>query len=97
MSDGWIHDALEMLRELGLIAHAKVTQSDKTEKPQILPTHPPDKISLAQVTKMTETPISDWMDSWEPAGSKSLKTFAKNVKANPPSALMAATFDTFMG
>ena len=79
---GWVHEAIELLRELGLVAFAKVAQSDKTEREQILPTLPADKMSHDQVTRLTNGPISDWLESWEPATSKNLKAYSVTLNAN---------------
>jgi membrane protein len=78
---GWVHEAIEFLRELGLVAHARVTQADKTERDQILPTQPAETISLGQLAKLRETPISDWLETWEPNSSKALKDHITKIKA----------------
>jgi hypothetical protein len=78
---GWVHEAIEFLRELGLVAHARVTQPDKTERDQILPTQPAETISLGQLAKLRETPISDWLETWEPNSSKALKDHINKIKA----------------
>lgn len=77
----WCYDAVSLLRELGLVAPAKVIQPDKTEAEHILPTHPPEKISFKELTHMTDAPVSEWLDTWEPLSSESLKTFKKTAKA----------------
>lgn len=77
----WCYDAVDLLRELGLVALAKVIQEDKTEVEQLLPTQPAEKISFKDLATMTDSPVADWLEAWEPNSSESLKAFKKNVKA----------------
>ena len=77
----WCYDAINLLRELGLIAPAKVIQADKTEAEQFLPTHPPEKISFKDLTNMTDAPVTEWLDAWEPMTSDSLKSFKRTAKS----------------
>jgi membrane protein len=77
----WCYDAVSLLRELGLVAPAKVIQADKTEAEHILPTHPPEKISFKDLTTMTDAPVSEWLETWEPLSSESLKSFKKVAKS----------------
>jgi hypothetical protein len=94
----WVFEAVELLRELGMIAHAKVIQPDKTEMDQILPTHPADKISMKDLTIMTETPVFDWLETWEPASSGSLQSFKKNaITAGHSHALRDTTMASIIG
>jgi membrane protein len=79
---GWVHESVELLRELGFVARAKVTQPDKTEREQVLPTHPADTITLKQISDLTDRPVSEWLDAWEPGMSKSLKVFLERVKSH---------------
>lgn len=94
----WVYEAIELLRELGFVAHAKVTTSDKLEVDQILPTHPADKISFKDLATKTENPVVEWLDAWEPASSKSIKAFKEKSLANPkPQSAMYGTFATILG
>ena len=93
---GWIHESVELLRELGLIARAKVIQSDKTEREQILPTHPADTITLKQLSELTDAPVSEWLEGWEPGHSKSLQVFLERVKSHSPKT-DSRTLDTLLG
>ncbi len=77
----WCYEAVDLLREVGLVAQAKVMQPDKTEMEQILPTQPAEKISFKDLANMTDLPVADWLDLWEPHSSESLKAFKKNIKA----------------
>ena len=93
---GWIHESVELLRELGLIARAKVIQSDKTEREQILPTHPADTITLKQLSELTDAPVSEWLEGWEPGHSKSLRVFLERVRSHSPKT-DSRTLDTLLG
>jgi membrane protein len=77
----WVNEAIEILRELGLIAYAKVVQPNNTELEQILPTKPAEKISLRELDDMTDAPLVSWLDSWPAAGSKSLKIYMERLKS----------------
>jgi membrane protein len=82
MPYGWIQEAVDLLLEIGLLARAKVSQPDKSEKEQLLPTHPAAKIQISEVAALTDSPIKNWLENWEPATSKSLKQFARNLDKN---------------
>jgi hypothetical protein len=73
---------VDLLLEIGLLARAKVSQPDKSEKEQLLPTHPAAKIQISEVAALTDSPIKNWLENWEPATSKSLKQFARNLDKN---------------
>jgi predicted transcriptional regulator len=75
----WVQESVDLLIEIGLLARAMVTQSDKTEREQLLPTHPADKIQLAEIGTLTQAPMKHWLENWEPATSKALKQFARNL------------------
>jgi membrane protein len=70
---GWVHESVAFLKELGLVANAQVMQDDKTTTDRILPTHPAESITLAQLADLSEAPISNWFETWEPTSSETLK------------------------
>lgn len=77
---GWVHESVEFLKETGLVANAQVMQSDKTMMDRLLPTHPAESITLSRVADLTEAPISNWFETWEPASSKFLKGYVTQIK-----------------
>lgn len=78
---GWVHESLEFLKAAGLVANAQVMQADKTAAERLLPIHPAESISLVQVSDLTNAPISDWFETWEPNTSKNLKEYIAYIKA----------------
>jgi hypothetical protein len=56
-------------------------QADKTAAERLLPIHPAESISLVQVSDLTNAPISDWFETWEPNTSKNLKEYIAYIKA----------------
>ena len=70
---GWVHESVAFLKELGLVANAQVMQDDKTTTDRILPTHPAESMTLAQLADLSEAPISNWFETWEPTSSETLK------------------------
>lgn len=78
---GWVHESVEFLKEAGLVASAQVIQLDKTTAEQILPTHPADAVSLSRVAELSEAPITNWFETWEPSASKSLKDYVTLIKS----------------
>jgi membrane protein len=77
---GWVHESVEFLKAAGLVANAQVMQADKTAAERLLPIHPAESISLAQVTDLTNAPISDWFETWEPSSFKNLKEYIAHIK-----------------
>jgi hypothetical protein len=78
---GWVHESVEFLKAAGLVANAQVMQADKTAAERLLPIHPAESISLVQVSDLTNAPISDWFETWEPNTSKNLKEYIAYIKA----------------
>jgi membrane protein len=88
---GWTQDAVELLLELGLLAKGKVVQPDQSEREIFLPTSPADKIQLTELNHLIDAPLQQWLESWEPATSKSLKRFARNLDNKAASAFEGVT------
>jgi len=77
---GWVHESVAFLRESGLVANAQVMQEDNTTTDRILPTHPAESISLAQLADLSDAPIAGWFETWEPTSSESLKRNIAYIK-----------------
>jgi membrane protein len=77
---GWIHESIAFLRELGFVAHAEIMETDKTTSERLLPTLPAESVTLNQVAELTEAPLTNWFDAWEPGSSTTLKNYVSAIK-----------------
>jgi membrane protein len=69
----WVSEAVDMLRDLGLIAFANLIETTTTAAESILPTRPADQMLISEVSNKFDSPLTDWLKNWPPAHSKSLK------------------------
>jgi membrane protein len=76
----WCYEAVDLLKELGLAATAKVIQSDNSEVEHILPTQPAETLQLKELSSLTASPLLDWIEIWDPTSSESLRSFKRKAK-----------------
>ncbi len=88
----WVNEAVELLRDLGLIAFAKLANS---EAESILPTRPADQLSIKKTSDEFDLPLSSWLATWPAGNSQRLKVVTERLK-DAAKNTDARTFETLL-